>query len=91
MSNPSSLKGFIKSASSRYLLTTLLPGANEVLTQSGTFKPNSTAFFATSPAIISTTGFDVFVQLVIAAIQTEPCPKLLLLCIAVFSEVLSSF
>ena len=34
--------------------------------------PNSTAFFATKPAAIITLGFDVFVQLVIAAITISP-------------------
>lgn len=38
-----------------------------------TFKPNSWAFFATRPAPSITLGFDVFVQLVIAAITTLPC------------------
>ena len=33
----------------------------------------STAFFASRPAATITDGFDVFVQLVIAAITTEPC------------------
>ena len=33
----------------------------------------STAFFATRPAPIITLGFEVFVQLVIAAITTSPC------------------
>ena len=31
------------------------------------------AFFATNPAAIITEGFDVFVQLVIAAMTTVPC------------------
>ena len=35
--------------------------------------PRSTAFLASRPAAIITLGFDVFVQLVIAAITTEPC------------------
>ena len=34
--------------------------------------PRSTAFFASSPAPSISEGFDVFVQLVIAAITTEP-------------------
>ena len=38
-----------------------------------TFKPSSWAFFATRPAPSITLGFDVFVQLVIAAITTLPC------------------
>src|SRR5437867_13031515 len=48
------------------------PGASEVLTQAGTCNPRSTAFFASSPAAIITDGLEVFVQLVIAAITTEP-------------------
>src|SRR5207253_10664310 len=35
--------------------------------------PFSTAFFATRPAPIITLGLDVFVQLVMAAMTTEPC------------------
>ena len=41
-------------------------------TNTFTVSPNSTAFFATSPAAIITLGFDVFVQLVIAAITMSP-------------------
>ena len=37
--------------------------------------PRSTAFFATRPAASITLGFDVLVQLVIAAITTAPLPK----------------
>src|SRR5262249_23677201 len=48
-------------------------GASDVLTHAGACKPRSTAFFASSPAAISTDGFEVFVQLVIAAITTLPC------------------
>ena len=43
-----------------------------VLTQDFTFKPASTAFFATKPAAIITLGLEVFVQLVIAAITISP-------------------
>ena len=46
-----------------------------VLTQGMRSSPASTAFFASSPAPSITDGFDVFVQLVIAAITTEPWPK----------------
>ncbi len=35
-------------------------------------RPRSTAFFASSPAASITDGFDVFVQLVIAAMTTDP-------------------
>src|SRR5437016_7616105 len=48
------------------------PGASDVFTQAGTCNPRSTAFFASNPAAIITDGFEVFVQLVIAAITTEP-------------------
>src|SRR5699024_10885592 len=53
-------------------VTTLEPGANDVLTYSGTFKPFSTAFLATKQAPNITYGFDVFVQDVIAAIARSP-------------------
>src|ERR1051326_794608 len=49
------------------------PGASEVFTHEGTRNPLSTAFFASKPAATITDGFDVLVQLVIAAITTEPC------------------
>jgi len=38
-----------------------------------TCSPRSQAFFATRPAPSMTLGFDVLVQLVIAAITTLPC------------------
>ena len=37
--------------------------------------PASTAFLASSPAPIITDGFEVLVQLVMAAMTTDPCPK----------------
>ena len=43
--------------------------------------PCSTAFFASSPAATITDGFDVFVQLVIAAMTTEPCVSSTLLAV----------
>src|SRR5262249_28722506 len=52
--------------------TTFEPGASDVLTQGFVERPFSTAFFATRPAAMSTDGFDVFVQLVMAAITTDP-------------------
>ena len=48
------------------------PGARLVFTHGFGFRPHSTAFFATRPAASITEGFEVFVQLVIAAITTEP-------------------
>ena len=53
-------------------MTTLEPGARLVLTHGLLVSPFSTAFFASRPAPIITLGFDVFVQLVMAAITTEP-------------------
>ena len=54
-------------------MTTLEPGARLDFTHGLRSRPRSTAFFASSPAAIITDGLDVFVQLVIAAITTEPC------------------
>ena len=42
------------------------------MTQGLRRSPRSTAFFASSPAPSMTCGFDVFVQLVIAAMTTAP-------------------
>src|SRR3954464_3261572 len=49
------------------------PGARLVFTQGFTLRPRLTAFRASSPAPIMTLGFDVLVQLVIAATTTDPC------------------
>ena len=56
-------------------MTTFEPGASEVFTHGIRSRPASTAFFASRPAPTITDGFDVFVQLVIAAMTTDPCPK----------------
>ena len=53
-------------------MTTVEPGASEVFTQGWRRSPRSTAFLATSPAPSITEGFEVLVQLVIAAITTWP-------------------
>ena len=53
-------------------MTTFEPGARLAFTQGLVFKPFSTAFLASRPAATITDGFDVLVQLVIAAITTEP-------------------
>ena len=45
----------------------------EDVVQNQTSRPNSQAFFATKAAPSITLGFDVLVQLVIAAITTSPC------------------
>ena len=54
-------------------MTTFDPGARLVFTHGLRSSPFSTAFFATRPAPIITLGLDVFVQLVMAAMTTEPC------------------
>src|SRR5438552_3409660 len=71
--NPSLSRYVCKPAFSRYSVTTFDPGARLVLTHGRLASPFSTAFFASRPAPIITLGFDVFVQLVIAAITTDPC------------------
>ena len=53
-------------------MTTREPGARLVFTHGLELRPSSTAFFASRPAPIITCGFEVFVQLVIAAITTWP-------------------
>src|SRR5688572_8602313 len=60
-------------ALTRYSVTTLEPGARLVLTHGWTARPRSAAFLARMPAPIITYGLDVLVQLVMAAITTEPC------------------
>ncbi len=53
-------------------MTTLEPGAIDVLTHGATDRPFSTAFLASIAAAIITDGFEVLVQLVIEAIETMP-------------------
>lgn len=53
-----------------------LPGDREVLMNGATLSPILTAFWASKPAPSMTEGFDVFVQLVMAAITTDPCRSL---------------
>src|SRR6187431_137408 len=52
---------------SRYRVTTREPGARLVFTQGRTFRPRAEAFRARSPAPTIAEGFEVLVQLVIAA------------------------
>src|SRR5262245_472001 len=59
-------------ASCRYSVTTLEPGARLVFTHGCVLSPRSAAFLASRPAARSTDGFEVLVQLVMAAITTEP-------------------
>ena len=53
-------------------MTTFEPGASDVFTHGLDFRPFATALRASSPAPSMTLGFDVFVQLVIAAMTTWP-------------------
>ncbi len=69
---PSLSRYGVSPALSRYSVTTFDPGARLVFTHGLTCRPRSTAFFATNPAPIITLGFDVLVQLVIAAMTTAP-------------------
>jgi hypothetical protein len=56
-------------------VTTFEPGARLDFTHGLRASPRSTAFFARRPAATMTDGFEVFVQLVIAAMTTEPCSR----------------
>src|SRR5947199_3452634 len=69
---PSCSRYGVRPALFRYSVTTFEPGARLVFTHGWLDRPRSTAFFASKPAPIITLGFDVFVQLEIAAITTEP-------------------
>ena len=55
-----------------YSVTTFEPGANEVFTHGLRVRPRSRALRATRPAPTITSGFEVFVQLVMAAMTTSP-------------------
>src|SRR5215212_6667905 len=70
--NPSCSRYGTRPACSRYSVTTLDPGARLVFTHGLRVRPRSTACLASSPAPTITTGFEVLVQLVIAAITTDP-------------------
>src|SRR5437762_9978191 len=66
----------MRPALARSSVTTFEPGARLVFTHGRDLSPYSTALFATRPAATMTDGLDVLVQLVIAAITTEPCCSL---------------
>ena len=53
-------------------MTTFEPGASEVFTHGLERRPRATALRASTPAPTITEGFEVLVQLVIAAITTSP-------------------
>src|SRR5262245_14249467 len=59
-------------AALKYSVTTCEPGARLVLTHGLTLRPRAAAFWASRPAAIITDGFDVLVQLVMAAMTTSP-------------------
>src|ERR1700733_12624997 len=67
---PSSSRYSVRPARSRYSVTTLEPGASEVLTQGLTVRPFWTALRARIPAPSMTDGLEGLVQLVIAAMTT---------------------
>src|ERR1035437_5636576 len=69
---PSFSSGSSKPAPRRYSVTAFEPGARLVLTVGGTASPRATALRASNPAATMTVGLDVLVQLVIAAMATEP-------------------
>ena len=69
---PKSSKYCCNPESLKYPVTTFEPGASDVLTNSGTFNPFSTAFLATKPAPNITYGLEVLVHEVIAAIAISP-------------------
>jgi hypothetical protein len=71
--NPSSSSAGVRPARSKYSVTTFEPGARLDFTHGFRWRPRSTAFLASSPAATITLGFEVFVQLVIAAMTTDPC------------------
>ena len=59
----------------RYSVTTLDPGAREVLTWGQDLSPSSAAFLATSPAAIMTEGLAVLVHDVMDAMTSDPSPS----------------
>src|SRR5215208_2453447 len=72
MLKPSSARYSSRPAAFRYSVTTSDPGARLVFTHGWTLRPRFTALRASRPAPIITLGFDVLVQLVIAATTTDP-------------------
>src|SRR5687768_9196075 len=72
---PSASRGCCKPLRDRYSDTTSEPGENDVFTHGLLLSPLVTALRAISPAASITDGFDVFVQLVIAASTMSPWPS----------------
>ena len=71
-SKPISCSSGIRPASSKYILTVFEPGASDDLTHGLRNSPLAFALRATRPAATMLRGFEVLVQLVIAAIITAP-------------------
>jgi hypothetical protein len=65
----------VRPAPSRYPVTTREPGAIDVFTHGFVSNPFSTAFFARRADPSITDGLEVLVQLVMAAITTDPCRR----------------
>src|SRR3954451_19061336 len=72
--NPTLSRSAWRPESASYAATTWLPGASEVFTHGFALRPFAAALRASRPAPISTLGFEVLVQEVIAAITTSPWP-----------------
>src|SRR5260370_11971023 len=68
---PTLSRSVCKPELARYSATTWLPGASEVFTHGLAFRPLAAALRASRPPPISTLGFDVLVQAVIAASTTS--------------------
>lgn len=66
------VKALVSPAESRYSVTALDPGANDVFTQGLVRRPRSMALRANNPAVTMTAGFEVLVHDVMAAITTAP-------------------
>ena len=73
--NPRASRSSCRPVARRYSATTRDPGASDVFTQGRGRSPRCTARRATSPAATMPAGFDVFVQLVIAAMTMSPSPS----------------
>ena len=69
---PSCSKSGSKPDSSRYIFTTLEPGASDDLTQGWRTRPLALALRASKPAAMTLRGLLVLVQLVMAAMITAP-------------------
>src|SRR5262245_19437280 len=69
---PSAARESSSPAAARYAGTAREPGESDVLTEGLLARPARAAFLASRPAVISSRGLAVLVQLVIAAMATAP-------------------